>query len=372
MKLLRGAILALYALTLAPFAAHAQTSNALVVSACNGKSYTAGLPAATTQTTGGQFCIAPPAGGTTAVVGNQSNAGAGTTGSQNLGTNAYGYGWTGSAWGQVVIDSSGRYITVGPETTGSALVGGGLRIMGSDGTDARDIATNASGQVVTVGAGTAGAPASGVATVQGSTATGSALASDPVLVGGSDGTDVRNIATNASGQVVTVGAGTAGTPATGVATVQGSTATGSALASDPLLVAGSDGTDVRNISTDAGGRTIPGQNCTSVINIAQTTSTDVHTSTAKLHICSIVLVSATAQSIGIDEGTGTTCETGGTALIGVSSTSSATPQIALAANGGFSSVGGIPWLQTTTTADHLCVLQSGSGEVAGTITYSDY
>ena len=84
-----------------------------------------------------------------------------------------------------------------------------------------------------------------------------------------------------------------------------------------------------------------------------------------------VLISATAQSIGVDEGTGTTCETSGTALIGVSSTSAATAQMAVPANGGFSAVGSTAFLRTQASADHLCVIQSGTGEVAGTITYAD-
>jgi len=114
-----------------------------------------------------------------------------------------------------------------------------------------------------------------------------------------------------------------------------------------------------------------GSACTGVINISQTTTTDVHTFTGVGHICSIVLISATAQSIGIDEGTGTTCESSGTALIGVSSTSGATATMAVAANGGFSSVAGVPWLTLQASADHLCVVQSASGNVSGTITYQD-
>jgi len=112
--------------------------------------------------------------------------------------------------------------------------------------------------------------------------------------------------------------------------------------------------------------------CTKVINISQTATTDVHTFTNLGYICSIVLISATAQNIGVDEGTGTTCETSGTALVGVSSTSGATPSIAVAANGGFSAISGAPWLVTQTSADHLCVLQSGGGNVSGTITYLDH
>lgn len=111
--------------------------------------------------------------------------------------------------------------------------------------------------------------------------------------------------------------------------------------------------------------------CHSVINISQTSSTDVHTFVNTGYICSVVLVSASAQNVGVDEGTGTTCETAGTALIGVSSTSAATPTMALAANGILPLVSGVPWLTMQKAADHLCVLQSGSGNVSGTITYSD-
>jgi hypothetical protein len=115
----------------------------------------------------------------------------------------------------------------------------------------------------------------------------------------------------------------------------------------------------------------PAPVCTGVINITQTATTDVHTFTNVGYICSIILVSATAQNIGVDEGTGTTCESSGTALIGVSSTSAATPTMAVAANGGFSAVGMAPWLKLQASADHVCVLQSGAGNVSGVITYAD-
>ena len=59
------------------------------------------------------------------------------------------------------------------------------------------------------------------AQVVGTAAAGAAVSGNPVQVAGSDGTDVRSIATNASGQTVVVGAGTAGLPSTDVVTVQG-------------------------------------------------------------------------------------------------------------------------------------------------------
>ena len=58
-------------------------------------------------------------------------------------------------------------------------------------------------------------------TVVGNAASGAAVAGNPVLVGGSDGTDARTISTNASGQLVVVGAGTAGSGSGGVLSVQG-------------------------------------------------------------------------------------------------------------------------------------------------------
>jgi hypothetical protein len=110
----------------------------------------------------------------------------------------------------------------------------------------------------------------------------------------------------------------------------------------------------------------PSPVCTSVQAVNQTASTTVITGTASqfLYVCSIVLVSATAQNISVVEGTGTVCATGIAALVG-----GTTASVALAANGGFSSVAGLPWMKTKTAADNFCVLQSGSGNVSGTITY---
>jgi hypothetical protein len=111
----------------------------------------------------------------------------------------------------------------------------------------------------------------------------------------------------------------------------------------------------------------PSPVCTSSMAINQTGSTDLVTSTGKLYICSIMLVSATAQSVSIVEGTGTTCATGIAALIG-----GTTASMAVAANGGLVSTAYRSWIQTKTTADHLCLLQSGSGNISGVITYKDF
>jgi hypothetical protein len=106
--------------------------------------------------------------------------------------------------------------------------------------------------------------------------------------------------------------------------------------------------------------------CPTVLNIDQTSGTDLHTFTAKGHICSIMLVSATAQSITLAEGTGSVCGSTTAYLIGGSGGT-----LSLAANGGFSMVAGLPWLDMGTAADHLCLLQSSTGNVSGVITVSD-
>ncbi len=117
----------------------------------------------------------------------------------------------------------------------------------------------------------------------------------------------------------------------------------------------------------AGGGTVPTTSvCGAVIAVNQTTSTDLYTSTKKVHICSIMLVSATAQSVSLSEGTGSTCASGTAYLIGGSGGT-----LALAANGGFSLGAGAPFLNSQTAGDHLCLLQSSSGNVSGIITYTD-
>ena len=77
-------------------------------------------------------------------------------------------------------------------------------------------------------------------TVQGNVANGSAVSGSnaPVLIAGSDGTDVRTIATDGSGFQKIIGCQAAGSATTG----------------DPVQIAGGDGTDVRLILTDSSGQ----------------------------------------------------------------------------------------------------------------------
>src|SRR5690242_5071003 len=131
-------------------------------------------------------------------------------------------------------------------------------------------------------------PASLQSQVTGPAANGSAVSGNPVLFGGSDGTNVRNIKVDASGNVQVVvasalptGANTIGAvningtvpvsgtffqatqPVSIAATVpvsiaatqqtQGAGAAGSAVTGNPFLQAGSDGANARTIRTDANG-----------------------------------------------------------------------------------------------------------------------
>jgi hypothetical protein len=103
--------------------------------------------------------------------------------------------------------------------------------------------------------------------------------------------------------------------------------------------------------------------------IDQTSGEQLVTGTAseRIYICSIQLVSATAQNISIVSGTGTVCATSPGPLMGGSTAATGWN---LAANGGLTFGNGAGSLaQTDTDADNVCVLQSGSGQIGGSISY---
>lgn len=109
--------------------------------------------------------------------------------------------------------------------------------------------------------------------------------------------------------------------------------------------------------------------CGSVMPISQTASTDLHTASGKTYICSIILIVPDAEVVSIVEGTGSVCATGVAALVG---STTAANGMSLSANGGFTATAATPFLAMQTTSDHLCLLQSGSGRIAGVITYNDH
>lgn len=87
-----------------------------------------------------------------------------------------------------------------------------------------------------------------------------------------------------------------------------------------------------------------------------------------IHICSVILVSASAETFSLVEGTGTNCATGTGNLIGQYNAGAGT--VSVAANGGFSAVSHRPWLRTQTRGDNLCLVASGTTNISGTITYT--
>ena len=107
------------------------------------------------------------------------------------------------------------------------------------------------------------------------------------------------------------------------------------------------------------------------ISISQTGNTQLITGTAseRVYICSIHLVTATAQSVALVSGTGTTCATSTSGVVGFGGASAATGW-GFAANGGLvQSAAGFAYGNTDTDADNVCLFQSGAGQVSGGLTY---
>ena len=201
---------------------------------------------------------------------------------------------------EAAIDAQGGQKVAGEAASGSAVTGNPVLVAGQDGTDARTLLTDSTGvQAVNVAkwdgtalaaptnfgtapsgtviggnvslfaggsalvvdgsgnlfvhlrAGSVGITGSVIATVSGAVtanieghagatldaAPGSAIPTNAVMVGGTDGTDLRAILTDTSGRQEVVGA----------------VANGLTVGGNPLLIAGSDGTSVRTVLTDSTG-----------------------------------------------------------------------------------------------------------------------
>lgn len=113
----------------------------------------------------------------------------------------------------------------------------------------------------------------------------------------------------------------------------------------------------------------PALQCPYVQAFSQTASATIVTNAGgkMLHICWFGVVSATAQSFSLVEGTGTTCATGIKALYGSTAGSAA-----LSANGGLHGISDRITLPMQVNGDNLCVVQTGAGNLSGTIVYGIY
>ncbi len=95
------------------------------------------------------------------------------------------------------------------------------------------------------------------------------------------------------------------------------------------------------------------------------------TSSKKTYICSIDLISATAQNIALVEGTGSTCATN---IFGLAGGTTAATGWNLAANGGLTKGSGngtvyIGSGDANVLAANVCLLLSSTGQTSGHITY---
>jgi len=109
----------------------------------------------------------------------------------------------------------------------------------------------------------------------------------------------------------------------------------------------------------------------SFVSFTQTANTKIvsGTSSKKIYVCSINVVTATAQNVAVVEGTGTTCGTGTAGVTGFGGSTAATGWN-FQANGGISYGNGASSLGAEgTAADDFCVFQSGSGQVSGGMSY---
>jgi hypothetical protein len=103
--------------------------------------------------------------------------------------------------------------------------------------------------------------------------------------------------------------------------------------------------------------------------ISQTASAQLVTGTSakKIYICSINLVTASANNVAMVEGTGTVCATG---IAGMAGGTTAATGWNFAANGGLTQGNGMGSIMAeATNADNLCLLQSAAVQLSGVIGY---
>lgn len=234
--------------------------------------------------------------------------------------------------------------------------------------------------------------------VRGAAASGAAKAGNPVQIGGVFNTTQPTVTNGQAVEAQSTARGAA-IVATGVdafavnATQSGSwsvTVTGlpnegqqtmansisTVLASDqsaiPTTVSTFPDNEPFNMAQKGGATLVAGpceREVTLYVQISQTTGTQLVTGTAseRVYICSISLVTATAQNIALVDGTGSVCATSPTGLLGGST--AATGQN-FGANGGWVlPYNPYAYAKTSTDADNVCLLQSGAGQVSGVLTY---
>lgn len=184
--------------------------------------------------------------------------------------------------------------------------------------------------------------------------------------GGGGGGDVN--LTQVDTETVDVGTGTAGAGTQRVAVASDSSITANAgtnLNTSALLTTAAFQTVFGTSSLVSAD---PCEGGTKVsVPISQATSTELFTGTAsnRTYVCSVVILqpAASSQTYSLVSGTGTTCGTSTSALIGATSAANGMSVPFTAGNGG----GTIA--KTDTDADNVCLLQSSTDRINGVITY---
>lgn len=149
----------------------------------------------------------------------------------------------------------------------------------------------------------------------------------------------------------------------------GSLVMGAATTAAPTYVTGQ--TSPLSLDTLGNLRTVGADPCQArakvYVPISQTTSTQLITGTAsnRTYVCHIFVMASAAESITLVSGTGSTCGTSVGAMIG-----GTTALSAISANGGYSLGGaGNAVAKSDTDADNVCLLQAGSVQLTGVISY---
>jgi len=306
---------------------------------------------------------------------------------------ANGVGWK--------IATSGNLLPV--STASLAVPGTAHGVMLSEGgsTAIATTATGTSGQVL-ISNGAGADPAFADPQVTGNVASGAADSGNPVKIGYVFNTTQPTVTTGQRVDAQSTARGAA-IVATGVDTFNvtvntalpaGSNVIGALSANQSVNVAQFGGTSVVT-GTGASGAGIPrvtvandsavkmwdGTNVMGVdpcmnsantrasVNINQAAGAQLITGVAgkQTYICSFNVVTATAQNLALVEGTGVACATG---TAGMAGGATAATGWNFAANGGMALASAGFWIfKTASAADNVCLLQSGTGQVSGNLTY---
>lgn len=130
---------------------------------------------------------------------------------------------------------------------------------------------------------------------------------------------------------------------------------------------------VSGVATAAGQTGDPCSLAALKVNLPITSNTSALTQiiaasgSTKIYVCSLALISASAEFVTFNTGTGTNCGTGTAGLIG--GTTVGTNGLSLPANGGLTLGNGAGTIAVTGAGGEVCVALSGTTYVTGNLTY---